>query len=204
MSTTVDENIRIQTRHGLAEVISFRGLEDGKEHVVFAFGDWRLNRVPPVRIHSECLTGDVFGSQRCDCGPQLDEAMRRFSQASGLIIYLRQEGRGIGLMNKLKAYRLQDQGHDTYQANRLLGFADDLRDFKVAADMLKALSITQVRLLSNNPRKVKGLEKNGVAVHHRLFTQTYVCEHNRRYLDAKSQLGGHDGLQLTYLRGAES
>lgn len=200
MRIEVDEKIKIQTKHGMADVISFRGLDD--EHVIFAFGDWQAHRIPPVRIHSECLTGDVFGSKRCDCGPQLDEAMRRFSQSGGLLIYLRQEGRGIGLLNKLRAYKLQDQGYDTYEANRQLGFKDDQRDFKEAAEMLKALGIEQVQLLSNNPRKAKGLESNGVRVSHRLFTQTYVCEHNQKYLDAKSSLGGHDGLQLSLSKEA--
>jgi GTP cyclohydrolase II len=194
MNVAVDEVIKIQTKHGPAEVISFTGLD--AEHVIFTFGNWRQHRIPAVRIHSECLTGDVFGSERCDCGPQLNEAMRRFAQSGGILIYLRQEGRGIGLLNKLRAYRLQDEGLDTYEANRKLGFSDDQRDFKVAADMLKAMRIHQVQLLSNNPRKAKGLEDNGVRVSHRLFTETHVCEHNKKYLDTKSRLGGHDGLQF--------
>jgi GTP cyclohydrolase II len=194
MKVKVDEIVKIETAFGLAEVISFSGLEDGKEHVIFAFGDWRSAPVPKVRLHSECLTGDVFGSKRCDCGPQLKEAMQTFSASSGLIVYLRQEGRGIGLNNKLKAYRLQDAGHDTYEANRLLGFAEDLRDFHVAAEMLKALNIPRVCLLSNNPRKAEHLQKHGVMVTHRMFTRTHLCAHNRRYLTAKATYGGHDGL----------
>lgn len=194
MKLKVDEIIPIQTRYGMAEAISFEGLTDLKEHVVFGFGDWRKAQVKRVRIHSECLTGDVFGSKRCDCGPQLNEAMQTFSKSGGLIIYLRQEGRGIGLMNKLKAYRLQDQGLNTYEANLELGFAEDLREFNVAAEMLKALNIDQVCLLSNNPRKARHLEEAGICVSHRAFTQTYLCEDNRRYLETKAAFGGHDGL----------
>ncbi|MBX3020138.1 MAG: GTP cyclohydrolase II [Bdellovibrionales bacterium] len=202
MKVEIDEKIIMPTKYGRAEVFSFRGI-DG-EHVIFAFGNWSTLRAPPVRIHSECLTGDVFGSKRCDCGPQLDEAMRRFTQSAGLLIYLRQEGRGIGLLNKLRAYRLQDAGHDTYEANRLLGFDDDQRDFKVAADMLRALGINQVQLLSNNPRKTRGLEDNGVRVRHRLFTQTHACPDNQKYLAAKAELGGHDGLQSNLLNEAKN
>ena len=199
MPVTRDETIQIQTKYGPSEAITFAGL-DG-EHIIFAFGNWRQSLVPKVRIHSECLTGDVFGSKRCDCGPQLNEAMKNFSETAGIIIYLRQEGRGIGLLNKMKAYRLQDQGLDTYEANRELGFADDLRDFKVAAEMLKALGIFQVRLLSNNPRKMRGLEENGVRVVHRLFTRTHACEGNRKYLQTKAEFGGHDGLEILNLNG---
>ncbi len=201
MEVAVDEMIDIQTQYGKAEAISFTGLD--KDHIVFAFGSWRAQKDTSIRIHSECLTGDVFGSQRCDCGPQLGEAMKRFAHSGGLIVYLRQEGRGIGLLNKMRAYRLQDEGFDTYQANRMLGFENDQRDFKVAADMLKALNLTRVQLLSNNPSKAKGLEENGIKVVTRQFTQTYVGAHNRRYLDAKIRIGGHDGLKFSFLKEAK-
>ncbi|NCN40079.1 GTP cyclohydrolase II [bacterium] len=197
MEITIDEKVWIPTPYGMAEVISFKGMD--KEHVIFAFGNWREEKAPQVRIHSECLTGDVFGSKRCDCGPQLEEAMKRFSESSGILIYLRQEGRGIGLLNKLRAYKLQDQGYDTYEANRQLGFPEDIREFKVAADMLKALQVDRVQLLSNNPAKVKGLKDNGIQVVHRLFTRTYRCSHNKNYLDAKIRFG-HDGLQSQFLK----
>lgn len=201
MNAQIDEKIKIQTDFGLAEMISFSNLSDGKEHIVLAFGDWQNSSAPNVRLHSECLTGDVFGSQRCDCGHQLHEAMKRFSKSSGLIVYLRQEGRGIGLKNKLRAYRLQDQGFDTYEANRQLGYGADERSFVVAAEMLKALGIHSIRLLSNNPKKERELEQNGLHVVHRIFTHTYVCEHNRKYLQAKKQHGGHDGLNVSKIGG---
>lgn len=199
MKPHLDECVAIPTEYGPAEVLTFTNLDE--DHVIFAFGDWRKQAIPKVRIHSECLTGDVFGSKRCDCGPQLREAMKTFSSSNGLIVYLRQEGRGIGLLQKMKAYRLQDMGLDTYEANRQLGFADDLRDFRVAAEMLKALGIEQVQLLSNNPRKARHLEEHGIKIRHRHFTQTYLCSSNRRYLEAKATLGGHDGLQVHFQKG---
>jgi GTP cyclohydrolase II len=197
MEVKIDTTVFIQTPYGPAEVISFTGFEDGKDHIVFAFGNWRAQAAPKVRMHSECLTGDVFGSLRCDCGSQLKEALSLFAKTGGLLLYLRQEGRGIGLLNKLRAYRLQDEGYDTYAANERLGFKKDERDFKVAAEMLKALGIAQVRLLSNNPRKARQLEENGIRVSHRIYTRTYVCAHNERYLKAKAEVGGHDGLRFT-------
>lgn len=202
MKTQIDETISINTEYGPAEIISFTGLADRKEHIAFAFGNWRQTTTPKVRIHSECLTGDVFGSQRCDCGPQLHEAMRLFAKSSGIILYLRQEGRGIGLLNKLKAYRLQDQGFDTYEANRKLGFNADERSFEVAAEMLRALGIASVCLMSNNPKKANGLLQHGIRVSHRIFTETYICEHNKKYLMTKNEFGGHDGLNL-FKKGAE-
>ena len=192
----VDTRVEIQTKFGVAEAITFRNLSDAKEHILLGFGDWQNRTTTKVRIHSECLTGDVFGSERCDCGPQLQEAMQRFSKSGGVIIYLRQEGRGIGLLNKMKAYKLQDQGMDTYEANRQLGFAADLRDFTVAAEMLRALKINKVCLLSNNPLKAASLEKNGIQVIRRLFTSTHLKPGNHRYLRTKSEKGGHDGLDV--------
>lgn len=196
MAIQIGEVVPIETEFGRAEIISFLGIPDGKEHIAMAFGKWRAVGHLKVRIHSECLTGDVFGSRRCDCGPQLREAMRIFSKTSGVIVYLRQEGRGIGLINKLKAYRLQDSGLDTYEANRELGFGEDERSFDVAADMLRAMNITRVSLLSNNPRKSESLEENGIQVIQRVFTETYICEHNENYLRAKIEYGGHDGLKI--------
>lgn len=196
MEVKIDATVLIHTPYGPAEVISFTGFEDGKDHVVFAFGNWRTQIAPKVRMHSECLTGDVFGSLRCDCGSQLKEALSSFAKTGGLLLYLRQEGRGIGLLNKLRAYRLQDEGYDTYTANERLGFKKDERDFGVAAGMLKALGITQLRLLSNNPRKAQQLEESGIRVSHRIYTRTYVCPHNERYLKAKAEVGGHDGLSF--------
>src|SRR5690606_14203700 len=126
-------------------------IPDGKEHFAVGFGKWKEQPTPLARIHSECLTGDLFGSRHCDCGDQLNESLSRFRNSGGILLYLRQEGRGIGLYNKLDAYALQARGADTFQANRLLGLGDDLRSFDVAAEMLRALGKTEIRLLSNNP-----------------------------------------------------
>src|ERR1700712_5697330 len=142
-----------------AEVITFAGLVDGKEHLALALGDVRNAAVPLVRAHSECLTGDVFGSERCDCGPQLREAVETIATTGGYLLYLRQEGRGIGLYAKLDAYALQDVGLDTYQANLALGYREDERDYTVAAQMLQALGLTRVALLSNNPDKAAQLNR---------------------------------------------
>ena len=142
-----------------------------------------------VRMHSECLTGDLFGSKRCDCGEQLEKAMEMCGQEGGIVLYLRQEGRNIGLINKLKAYNLQDEGADTYEANRALGLAEDARDFTIAAEMLKALGISRAKLLTNNPAKVGGLEAGGVTVVERISTEEYLTPHNAAYLRAKAEYG---------------
>ncbi|GHF56865.1 GTP cyclohydrolase II [Streptomyces thermodiastaticus] len=171
-----------------AEMVSFTGLADGREHiaVVFPFAQ----AVPLVRVHSECLTGDVFGSARCDCGPQLTEVVDLFSDRGGILLYLRQEGRGIGLYNKLDAYRLQDdRGLDTFAANRELNFSDDLRDYRVAAQMLRALGVTRIRLRTNNPDKVHQLENYGITVEEALPTGVHRTERNHEYLRVKAEQG---------------
>jgi GTP cyclohydrolase II len=172
-----------------ARMITFHGLVDGREHVAIALGDPRRG-VPLVRLHSECLTGDVLGSARCDCGPQLQEAVGRISEAGGYLLYLRQEGRDIGLYNKIDAYALQEEGLDTYEANRALGFGDDERDYTVAAQMLEALGVEGVDLLSNNPDKAAQLEAYGIRVGRRVRTGLHVGPDNRDYLVAKAA-GGH-------------
>lgn len=174
-----------------AEFVSFHGLVDGLEHVALVFGAGALGPEPLVRIHSECLTGDVFGSCRCDCGPQLADAKRLLAAEGGIVLYLRQEGRGIGLYNKLDAYALQDRGHDTFDANRALGFGDDLRDFTVAAQMLVALGVHRVRLLTNNPDKVAQLTRCGIEVAAVCQRPVQANEHNRDYLQAKRVRAGH-------------
>jgi len=184
-----------------ARVFSFDGLVDGREHLAFALGDCTSphsaddRRVPLIRPHSECLTGDVFGSQRCDCGPQLREAVERIAEAGGYLLYLRQEGRGIGLYSKLAAYALQDDGIDTYDANVALGHAEDERSYVAASQMLHALGVTRVALLSNNPDKARQLCSYGVTVVEQVPTGVYVSAANQRYLETKARRGRHT-LQL--------
>ena len=175
-----------------AEVVSFHGLADQGEHVAVVFGDALKQDCPLVRVHSECLTGDVLGSARCDCGPQLRESMDLLGAGGGLLLYLRQEGRGIGLYNKLEAYLLQDVGMDTFAANRALNFGDDLRDYRVAAQMLAALGTHQVDMLTNNPAKAAGLSERGIVVRRRLSTGVHVTQANRGYLMAKIDHAGHE------------
>ncbi|MCX4641983.1 MULTISPECIES: GTP cyclohydrolase II [unclassified Streptomyces] len=165
------------------ELVTFHGLADGQEHVAVVLGD--PGPVPLVRLHSECLTGDVFGSARCDCGPQLREAVERIAERGGILLYLRQEGRGIGLYNKLDAYALQDQGLDTYAANAALGLPEDARDYTAAAQMLRALGVDMLDLLSNNPDKAQQLRSLGIAVHDRVPTGVFATPDNVRYLRAK-------------------
>lgn len=177
-----------------AEVFTFHGLDDGKEHVALGLGEHRAavaGGTPLVRVHSECLTGDVFGSERCDCGPQLREAVERIAAAGGYLLYLRQEGRGIGLYAKLDAYQLQDDGLDTYEANRALGRGEDERDYTVAAQMLGALGAERVALLSNNPDKRSQLEDLGIDVVRQVPTGVHVSETNLTYLQAKVDRHAH-------------
>jgi GTP cyclohydrolase II len=172
-------------------VFTFTGLVDGKEHLALGLGDYRGNPIPLVRPHSECLTGDVFGSERCDCGPQLREAVEHIAQTGGFLLYLRQEGRGIGLYAKLDAYALQDAGLDTYAANRALGHGDDERDYTAAAQMLAALDAPKIKLLTNNPDKVAQLEAAGITVDETLPTQVHLSSANLRYLRAKADHTKH-------------
>src|SRR5690348_17282372 len=169
-----------------AQVSTFTGLADGKEHLALRLGTPGPN--PLVRLHSECLTGDVFGSERCDCGPQLREAAERITVAGGYLLYLRQEGRGIGLYAKLDAYALQDQGLDTYAANRALGHGDDERDYTAAAQMLSALNVRRIDLLTNNPDKPAQLRSLGVEVRDVVPTGVFRTAANVRYLQAKARV----------------
>ncbi|MEJ1095455.1 MULTISPECIES: GTP cyclohydrolase II [unclassified Pseudoxanthomonas] len=176
-------------RESLALLHSFNGLVDDKEHVALQFGE--PTGTPLVRLHSECMTGDVLGSARCDCGPQLQESLRRLHDEGGYLLYLRQEGRGIGLYRKLEAYHLQDLGHDTFAANRLLGHCDDERDYTAAAQMLAALGITRITLLTNSPDKCSQLERLGITVASVRETGVYVSQHNLGYLESKIRHAGH-------------
>jgi GTP cyclohydrolase II len=173
------------------QIVAFRASDDGQEHVALVVGAFG-GKPPLVRLHSECLTGDVFGSLKCDCGPQLKEALHIIGEnGGGVLLYLRQEGRGIGLANKIRAYSLQDRGLDTVDANLRLGFADDAREYGHAAAMLRALGIDRVRLLTNNPNKVKGLAGAGIEVVERVAHQMSANPHNADYLATKRKRSGH-------------
>jgi GTP cyclohydrolase II len=181
-----------------ARVFSFDGLVDGQEHLAFGLGDRAADvssngrgPAPLVRPHSECLTGDVFGSQRCDCGAQLREAVERIADSGGYLLYLRQEGRGIGLYAKLDAYALQDTGLDTYEANVALGHGEDERSYLVAAQMLQALGVSRIALLSNNPDKARQLRRFGVTVAELVPTGVHLSAANARYLGTKARRGAH-------------
>ena len=191
-SLAIASRARLPTRAAeQAEIVAFRSEEDAAEHVALLIG--QPNGQPPlVRLHSECLTGDVLGSLKCDCGPQLDAAIEEIRRAGwGILLYLRQEGRGIGLVNKLRAYALQDQGFDTVDANHRLGFGDDERDYGVAARMLAKLSQTEVALLTNNPRKAAGLRAEGINVVRQVPLKVGANAFNRGYLDTKRARSGH-------------
>lgn len=198
-SGTCNKNVGIKTRTPLhldngisAEIVSFEGLQDGKEHIALIYPSSKNNNKKPplVRVHSECLTGDVLGSAHCDCGDQLHEAQGKMAEEGGILLYMRQEGRGIGLYSKIEAYKLQhDQGMDTFAANRHLGFEDDLRNFCIAAEMLKALNVDTVKLLTNNPEKVAHMEGCGVKVAERISTGYFEKEANAHYLRAKKEHG---------------
>lgn len=174
-----------------ASFFTFEGLLDGKEHIAIGLGPWSSVALPLVRLHSECLTGDVFMSRKCDCGQQLEEAITRIHSVGGLVLYLRQEGRGIGLYNKLDAYLLQASGMDTFQANRALGFSDDMRNYTVAAQMLRALDTVRIQLLTNNSDKVNQLRDCGIDVAERVGTGVHSNSDNLAYLAAKAAFGGH-------------
>jgi 3,4-dihydroxy 2-butanone 4-phosphate synthase/GTP cyclohydrolase II len=184
--------VKMPTDHGEFRAIAYTNDIDSKEHIALVKGTIDGTQPVLVRVHSECLTGDVFHSHRCDCGPQLDAALRQIDEAgSGVLLYMRQEGRGIGLINKLRAYQLQEQGLDTVEANMKLGFAPDLRDYGIGAQILKDIGVRKIRLLTNNPRKIKGLEGYGLNVLERVPLQVTENEDNTRYLKTKKSKLGH-------------
>ncbi len=181
----------LPTHRGLFRAVVFRDAETGAEHVALLMGDVSGEAVP-VRVHSECLTSEVLGSLKCDCRAQLDRALDLIAERGrGALLYLRQEGRGIGLGNKIRAYALQAQGHDTYEANRLLGFPDDLRRYDIAADMLRLLGVRSVELVTNNPLKIAGLTEAGVRVRGRIQLPSPANPHNVEYLMTKRERTGH-------------
>ena len=193
---SIDENIpadaRLPTSHGDFRIRVFHE-ETGLDHVALTLGDMEGPDPVLVRVHSECLTGDAFGSLRCDCGPQLDSALRQISERGwGALIYLRQEGRGIGLHAKIQAYHLQDQGADTLDANLKLGLPGDARNYDIAAQILQSIGVTKISLLSNNPDKVEQLQKHGINVEERMPLLAGIGEDNREYLKTKLERMGHE------------
>ncbi|MBM7551852.1 bifunctional 3,4-dihydroxy-2-butanone-4-phosphate synthase/GTP cyclohydrolase II [Thalassobacillus pellis] len=184
--------INLPTEYGDFKAFGYTNDIDFREHVALVKGEIKEGEPTLVRVHSECLTGDVFGSYRCDCGPQLDAALRQIQEnGSGVLLYMRQEGRGIGLLNKMHAYKLQEQGLDTVEANQKLGFAPDLRDYGIGAQILKDLGISKMRLLTNNPKKISGLGGHGLEVVERVPIQMPSREENERYLQTKKSKLGH-------------
>ncbi|QZT33151.1 bifunctional 3,4-dihydroxy-2-butanone-4-phosphate synthase/GTP cyclohydrolase II [Caldalkalibacillus thermarum TA2.A1] len=184
--------VDLPTEYGRFKVIAYSNVVDNKEHLALVKGPINPDRPTLVRVHSECLTGDVFGSHRCDCGPQLHAALKQIeAEGNGVLLYMRQEGRGIGLINKLKAYTLQDKGLDTVEANQKLGFAPDLRDYGIGAQILKDIGVRKMRLLTNNPRKIAGLEGYDLEIVERVPIQTEIHQENRRYLETKKSKLGH-------------
>lgn len=184
--------VRMPTDFGEFKAVAYTNDVDAKEHVALVKGDIGGEEPTLVRVHSECLTGDVFHSHRCDCGPQFAAALRQIEkEGRGVLLYMRQEGRGIGLINKLKAYKLQEQGLDTVDANLKLGFPPDLRDYGIGAQILKDLGIRQIRLMTNNPRKITGLEGYGLEVVERVPIQMEANEDNSKYLHTKQARMGH-------------
>ena len=188
----VEAVAHLPSRFGGFHIVAFWNNRDGKEHVALVHGDVMGSEDVSTRLHSECLTGDVMGSLRCDCRDQLEVAMQKIgAMERGLVLYMRQEGRGIGLINKVRAYALQDQGLDTVEANVALGFRDDERDYEIAAHMLASLNVGSIRLMTNNPRKIQELEKLGTRVNGRIPHVIPATEWNRFYLETKARRSGH-------------
>jgi 3,4-dihydroxy 2-butanone 4-phosphate synthase/GTP cyclohydrolase II len=186
------ETVTLPTPNGEFMLTCYKDLINIKHHYALTMGTWSEKDPVLVRVHSECITGDIFGSQRCDCGPQLETAMKMIAnEGTGAVLYMSQEGRGIGIENKLKAYKLQEEGADTVEANEQLGFKADLRDYGVGAQMMLDLNIHKLRLITNNPKKVIGLEGYGLEIVERVSIEIPACEHNEKYLKTKADKLGH-------------
>jgi 3,4-dihydroxy 2-butanone 4-phosphate synthase/GTP cyclohydrolase II len=190
-----EESVKMPTKYGDFELIAFKQLNTGEIHLAIKKGEWEKGEPVMVRVHSSCMTGDILGSLRCDCGDQLHKALRIIEQeGKGVVLYMNQEGRGIGLLNKLKAYKLQEQGMDTVEANLELGFGMDERDYGVGAQILRHLGISKMKLLSNNPKKRAGLLGYGLEVTETVAIEILPNEHNEKYLTTKRDKMGHDIL----------
>ena len=188
----IDAVADLPSRFGKFRIVAFWNNRDGKEHVAIVHGDVMGASDLPTRVHSECLTGDVMGSLRCDCRDQLETALQKIgSMERGMLLYLRQEGRGIGLINKIRAYALQDRGLDTVDANIALGFRDDERDYSIAAHMIKSLNVESIQLMTNNPKKVEQLAEYGIKITGRVPHVIPPNDHNRFYLETKAAKSGH-------------
>ena len=184
--------IELPTDYGNFKAVGYSNVVDGKEHIAIVKGEINSEKPALVRVHSECLTGDVLGSQRCDCGPQLHAALAQIEAAgSGIVLYMRQEGRGIGLLNKMKAYKLQEEGYDTVEANEKLGFAPDLRDYGIGAQILRDLGVRKMKLLTNNPRKITGLKGYDLEVVDRVALELPTSKDNEKYMRTKKDKMGH-------------
>jgi 3,4-dihydroxy 2-butanone 4-phosphate synthase/GTP cyclohydrolase II len=200
--TLIHEEVRVNmpTRYGIFELIAFRQMNTGEIHMALKKGEWEKGEAVPVRVHSSCMTGDILGSLRCDCGEQLHHALEMIEKAGkGVLLYMNQEGRGIGLINKLKAYQLQEQGMDTVEANVKLGFGMDERDYGVGAQILRSIGVTKMKLITNNPRKRAGLLGYGLEVTETLPIEMKPNNYNKKYLFTKRDKLGHEilnGLKL--------
>ena len=189
------ERVQMPTKYGMFELIAFEQLNTGEIHLAIKKGDWKKDEPIMVRVHSSCMTGDILGSLRCDCGDQLHIALKMIEEeGQGLVLYMNQEGRGIGLLNKLKAYKLQEEGLDTVEANLQLGFGMDERDYGIGAQILRHLGISKMRLMSNNPRKRAGLLGYGLEVVETIAIEIKPNKHNEKYLQTKRDKMGHDIL----------
>jgi 3,4-dihydroxy 2-butanone 4-phosphate synthase / GTP cyclohydrolase II len=186
------DTVKLPSKYGQFKLIPFRQKSNGLEHVAIFKGEWSLDDEVLVRVHSSCLTGDILGSMKCDCGNQLHKALRMVEEkGQGVVLYMQQEGRGIGLFNKIKAYKLQEQGLDTVEANLKLGFKEDERDYGIGAQMLRSLGVRKVNLITNNPRKIKGLEGFDLEIINTTSIESEVNEHNKCYLETKKNKMGH-------------
>jgi 3,4-dihydroxy 2-butanone 4-phosphate synthase/GTP cyclohydrolase II len=185
--------VDLPTEHGDFDLVAYKQINTDQEHIALVKGTWDIGEPVLTRVHSSCITGDIFGSCRCDCGPQLSASMDMIEkEGKGVIVYMNQEGRGIGLINKLKAYKLQEQGLDTVEANLQLGFKMDQRDYGVGAQILRDLGVKKMRLMSNNPQKRTGLVGYGLEIVENVPIQIKANKHNKKYLDTKRDKMGHD------------